>query len=447
GSFKQTYCVFQDITERKQAEAALRESEDRYRSIVENSFEGIGLIDDKHTFIYANTNLAKLFGYPLDEVIGADFRKFVAPESLEIVSDRYKRRQKGEEVLPRYEVILLKKNKETTFAELSSSVIKDKKGKVLTIVQLIDNTEKKKAEDRIKESEANLRALIENREDSIWSIDKNFNYITFNSFFAKSYLAAFSLELKKGMNAIDILTPEIRKLWEPKYKSALTGESIIFEFSERIGGNDHFFQVSLNPIITDNDITGVSAISIEITERKQAELEIRKRAQELTAFNKLARQVSLSLSVKEVIKSAMKIVVDAAKPDLVLIFLREKDNLILQDFAPQNSKYTHDETPVHHVGECLCGLAISEAKPMYSKNIHQDVRCTLTECKNAGLFSYAALPLRSGKNLIGVLGIASATERDFSSQATFLETMADEIAVGLQNALLYEEIQQHSLEL
>ncbi|MCX7670534.1 MAG: ATP-binding protein, partial [Anaerolineae bacterium] len=66
------------------------------------------------------------------------------------------------------------------------------------------------------------------------------------------------------------------------------------------------------------------------------------------------------------------------------------------------------------------------------------------ECKRAGLRSLAALPLRSGADIIGVLGMATRRERDFAAQATFLETIASQVAFGLRNALLYDQIERHA---
>ncbi len=67
----------------------------------------------------------------------------------------------------------------------------------------------------------------------------------------------------------------------------------------------------------------------------------------------------------------------------------------------EDSKFRHEDTSVHKVGECLCGLVVSEESAMYSKNIDDDSRCTWDECKRAGLISFAALPLCNRNELLG----------------------------------------------
>ncbi len=132
----------------------------------------------------------------------------------------------------------------------------------------IQNEELLIAKEHTEESEANLSSLINNRNESIWSIDKNYNFITFNNFFKNDYLAAFNIELKQGVNSLKILTPELLEFWQPKYDRALSGERVVFEFSNPIGNELSFYQIFLNPIILDGKITGVAALSIDITDQK-----------------------------------------------------------------------------------------------------------------------------------------------------------------------------------
>ena len=75
------------------------------------------------------------------------------------------------------------------------------------------------------------------------------------------------------------------------------------------------------------------------------------------------------------------------------------------------------------------------------------MRCTWEECKQAGLHSAAALPLFHGDDIIAVLGLGADTVRDFEAQAEFLGTLAGQVANGLQNALLYQEISRNAAEL
>ena len=160
--------VARDITERKITESILRESEEKFRSIVENSHVGIVIVDEVFKVIYANDQLVKIFGYPLDEFINKDFRLLLEGDNKDLLIDHYIRRQRGEKVPLRYEAVLKRKNGETCFVEVISNVTVSSSGKKKTIVQFLDITERKIWEKALSESENKFRQLFQNANDSIY---------------------------------------------------------------------------------------------------------------------------------------------------------------------------------------------------------------------------------------------------------------------------------------
>jgi formate hydrogenlyase transcriptional activator len=143
------------------------------------------------------------------------------------------------------------------------------------------------------------------------------------------------------------------------------------------------------------------------------------------------------------LKEAYKI----TNSDLVIYFLKDGENLNLKNFYYEDQKHAHRQTPTHKVGECLCGLAAKDVKAVYSKDIYNDPRCRWDECKKANLRSFAAIPLQAEGNIIGILGMASAKINDYSTRSVFLETMANYIAAGINNAILHEQQKIYAIEL
>jgi len=139
-----------DITEFKRTEEALKTSEERFRSIVENSHEGILIVDELYRFIYVNDELCQILHYPSEEVIGHDFREFLDEESRQFVGARYIREQKGECIPHRYEFNVVRKDGKKRRVEISSSVIADSKGNMRTVAQILDITERKRMEEKLK---------------------------------------------------------------------------------------------------------------------------------------------------------------------------------------------------------------------------------------------------------------------------------------------------------
>ena len=126
-----------------------------YRFIVENSHVGIFIIDDNYHVVYGNNELINIIGYELDEIIGSDFRHYIAMENRNEVADRYSRRQKGEILPYRYEVTARSKDGTTKMVEISVAVTKSFADRILTVVQVFDITDRKKMEAELKNSERN----------------------------------------------------------------------------------------------------------------------------------------------------------------------------------------------------------------------------------------------------------------------------------------------------
>jgi len=99
----------------------------------------------------------------------------------------------------------------------------------------------------------------------MWSLDENFRLIISNDYFLNAYKAAYNFDLKVGMNLIEILPPHLREIWEAKYREALSGNKVSFEFSEIIFGKRFYFDVILNPIYYSLEVKGISVLSIDIT--------------------------------------------------------------------------------------------------------------------------------------------------------------------------------------
>ena len=161
-------------------------------------------------------------------------------------------------------------------------------------------------------------------------------------------------------------------------------------------------------------------------------------------LNRMIRQLTAGPSFDHVIKSVIKGIDEILKPDTAILFIR-KDVQLLPVLKNGHDQYTPngDEPFVHRIGECLCGLAAKEGKPQYCMDIRKDDRCVREECRKTGYHSFAALPLLAREEVIGVLGLGALKNHDFTGQKIFLETLADEIAIGLQNTLLLEKLKRH----
>jgi len=137
------YGVNQDITERKQVEEALRESEERFSVLSEAAFEGI-VITDKSRIIDVNEQMAAMLGYERSEILNLTVDKFVAPQSIELVLKHLK---SGIETP--YEHLALRKDGSIFPVEIRAKSL-PYKGSIVRVTAIRDITERKKAEEAIQ---------------------------------------------------------------------------------------------------------------------------------------------------------------------------------------------------------------------------------------------------------------------------------------------------------
>ncbi len=137
------------------------------------------------------------------------------------------------------------------------------------------------------------------------------------------------------------------------------------------------------------------------------------RYQEIKFLNDFVKKMTASLSLDEVVSSALNGIYEIIQPDRAVILMSKNGGLfpVESDFCSMGPG-PGGET-ARKEGECLCGLAASDGKPQYSLNLYEDSRVTRKECKKAGFHSFAAFPLKYKSTILGTLGLASVTERNF----------------------------------
>ena len=144
GTIVRTYGANQDITERFEAEATLQESEERYRTFVENAVEGVVVIQDG-LVVYANPAALQFTGERYEEIHGKPFDQYIHPGDREMVAGRYRRRIQGENLPAIYDFRLVGRGGSETWVQLSVAVI-TWKGRPATLNFLSDITEHKERE-------------------------------------------------------------------------------------------------------------------------------------------------------------------------------------------------------------------------------------------------------------------------------------------------------------
>lgn len=154
--------ILRDITEHKQVEEAMRDSEAKYSAVVTQAKDGVIILQENYCQ-FANQALADMLGYTPNEMENTPVIRYIAPESLELVTNRIKARLAGQEVPPVYEANLLRKDGTVIEAELSAGVIQYR-GKAADVGLIRDISERKRIQ---AERERLQQGLIEAQRQAI----------------------------------------------------------------------------------------------------------------------------------------------------------------------------------------------------------------------------------------------------------------------------------------
>ena len=148
---------FRDVTDRVRAEAALKDSENRYRRIVETAQEGIWTLDENYRTTYVNRQMAEMLGYAPGVLLGRPVTDFLFPEDLADHQEKINTRQRE-----KYERRIRRQDGSELWTIVSVRALKSETGKFLgSFAMLTDITERKRAEEALKKSESRVRAKLE----------------------------------------------------------------------------------------------------------------------------------------------------------------------------------------------------------------------------------------------------------------------------------------------
>ncbi|MCX6683998.1 MAG: PAS domain S-box protein [Methanoregula sp.] len=317
---KRVLSVVRDITERKLAEKALRESESKYKQLVTMLNEGIWMIDQNATTTFVNRKMAEILGYTVEDMMGKPAYFFTSPE----LSDAIKldiNASEAEEPKQR-EVVLLKNDGSTVYTLMNTTGIRDESGKYLGgIAGVIDITERKIAEEALQKSETKYKQLVTMLNEGILVIDRNATITFANNKLA--LMLGFALDEIVGKPVFSFLPPDLRDKAKVGIESERSGEVTQREVVLiRKDGSQLSGLMVTTPVLDARgmSIGGIAAV-IDITERTQME-----------------RVVLASLKEKEIL--------------LKEIHHRVKNNLqIIASLLSLQSRYVTDENVLNVLKE------------------------------------------------------------------------------------------------
>ncbi|KKP51232.1 MAG: PAS/PAC sensor hybrid histidine kinase [candidate division TM6 bacterium GW2011_GWF2_33_332] len=291
-----------DITQRRQLEQTNKKA---YNLIKNLAKQVPGVIyqyrlypDGKSAFPYSSEGMYDIYEVTSEEVKEDASPVFtrIHPDDYDYIVETINTSAKNQTIYSsEFRVILPKQGLRWRHCDAKPELLED--GSTLWHGIITDITERKLISEKLKNAALLLQSSIESPKDMIiLSIDKNYNYLYFNECHKAAMVYAYGKDVKIGMNLLDCITNnEDRIKSKINYDKALSGEShiTIQEFGDV---EKFYYETRYNPIFNDrNEIIGTTAFSANISERKQAELLLKEKSEEIETQNEEYKQINEEL--------------------------------------------------------------------------------------------------------------------------------------------------------
>ncbi len=326
------------------------------------------------------------------------------------------------------------------------------------VMALRTRVERRQAEERLRQGEANLSALIENTQDFIWSVDTDYTVITINTNFQRRYQEAFGFELIPGTRILDTLPEPQQIAWKGYYDRALRGEQhVITEHYDLPGFAISDIEVSFSPIVSEQgDITGATVFSRDITARVQQEEQLRQlnarleaRNRDLLVLHEIGRALTSTLDINAIYRVLVEQVGQRllSVNNILVALYDESDATIRCGYAVSGGEPVEPARfPPLPLGDGPVSDTIRTRQPRVAP-LPPNARYMMVEDDQPDPRSALYVPLISSNQVIGVL-IAQDEDEDAFDEVdlTLIATLANQAATAMQNAwLLAAERDQRTL--
>ena len=267
-----------NLEQHSREEESLKESEEKYRTLIDNANMGIVVLQDGKK-VYANSRLAEMIGYTDEEFSTIDLISAIHPEDRKFTLDRIRHRLEQRIMQPELaEIRVMTKSGDPIWIETSSAVIQWR-GRPALQAFVIDITERKRFEASLRKSEATTRSLLNIPTDLAVLVDTGGKILDLND--TLSTVLAIPRDEAIGTSLWGAFPPHVRKHRKSVLKKVIKTK-VPIRHEDRMG--DTWYDTVLCPILNDQgDVERIAILSRDITERKQMEIELQAAKEEMEA--------------------------------------------------------------------------------------------------------------------------------------------------------------------
>jgi diguanylate cyclase (GGDEF)-like protein/PAS domain S-box-containing protein len=439
--------VWRDITQYRQFEATLRDSEARFKALFQGAPDAIIITDKNSRIILVNNQTITLFGYTIEELTGNSI-DMVIPERFREAYYKYQKAFIDEiETRPGISLPLngVRKNKREIPIEIALSPVKIPSGVIFTNI-IRDLTIRKEAEEQLR-----LQSVaLESAANGILITDRNGNIQWVNPAFTK--MTGYSAEEVRGKNPRILKSGMVPlETYSNLWKTILSGSVWFGELVNRRKDGSIIIEEQTIAPVKDNSgkIVHFIAIKQDITERKHAEEALNKRSDQIATLNRVMRSLSSTLDLETVLDTILHEIQQVIPYDSASIWLCKNDSLeiIAAHGFPDEAvligtsfDLASKDNPNTKVIQTRMPLIENDVSSIYSSPING----VQTKNKNRG---WMGVPMIIGDRVIGMLAFDKNVPNFYNEeQSHFAVAFAAQAAIAIENARLYSDAQKELSE-
>jgi diguanylate cyclase (GGDEF)-like protein/PAS domain S-box-containing protein/putative nucleotidyltransferase with HDIG domain len=444
-----------DITERKQAEEALKESEEKYSTVVEQATEGITIIQDK-LIKFANKHMAEMSGYTVEELTGMSTFDLVPPEFAPVLAERFAQRAKTQAVSETFYTQLLCKNGTVKEMENSTRLIQYE-GRSAALGITRDITERKRMEEMLQESEERNRALVEAVGKAgtgiaiLQTTPSSGAAIVFANKQASS-ISGYSHKELLSMSLKDVMAPEEYTKIITRYTNRQKGLTVRGYYETNIICKDGTLlpvEIGATALKLRSGIATVVYFK-EIASRKKAEEKIALHTKHMQAILSVAQLINQTPTMNKMLTSALDKLNRVMSTDKACVYLIDFENkcLKMKSCRGISDKNIRRYSNLKLTEEQLHNLLMwkdpgTDFETIFGKTTGDRLKAALERNKAC---SYAMVPLLLKDKVIGILYNISDKDRTITEDdIKFLTAIAYEMSIGISNIQLLKRTVEMSL--
>lgn len=421
--------------------------------VAESICEAVGAKDKEGRYIYLNAAMLHLLGVAaLSDAIGkTDFEFFPDEMALARRDDEKRLIESKTEMMSKEEALIEPATGLLKWYQVTKAALRDEKKEIIGVVEIYrDITSRKESSEmllriqaELLRKEAAVSSLINNTDDYIWAVDREYNISVANEATKNFARAVLGIEVEIGMSCFSIVPPDDVELWNRYINLALSGECVVFETQVALPeGETRYEEATINPIKDfQGEIFGAAVFVRDITQRKRTEKELQRLNEELEKQLMEIQRAQVQLIQAEKMSSLGQMVAGLTHElNTPIGYLQNNIDLIKRRFENLTTVCARSLEAIAHINENRLEEALSKFQEISESDLATSDALTELSNRTQKLFNGCAIGLEQMSNLVQTMRNFSRLDEAEMKRANLIDGLKSVLMI-LEHLLREKEIQ------